>query len=76
MGTNSNPGAPNSGAFVPKNQDVGKSARTKAVREFSPFLFRKKVKNSKKESASTDGNWQNGDNKLANPMPNAKAFKW
>lgn len=58
-----------------KNSGKG-SARTKAVKEFSAFSFKKGVKNQKKITAGQDGNWQNGDNKMQNPMPNAKSFKW
>lgn len=70
------PGAPNSGAPIPKNKSANKSARTKAVKEFSSFAFKRGVKNQKKMDAGQDGNWQNGDNKMKNPMPNSTSFKW
>ena len=69
-------GAPNSGAMAPKNPSVAKSARTKAVREFSPALFKKKVQGAKKQKASNDGNWMDGDNKLGKTLTNTKSYAW
>jgi hypothetical protein len=69
-------GASNSGAFVPKNPSVAKSARTKAVRDFTTATFRKKVAGNKKQRPANDGNWQDGDNKMGKTLMNTKSYAW